>query len=332
MYSMRSIRCSGERPSCERCRLAGSACTYSTGKPLGKPKGSKNKVQRNKTSPDLESRQTVPESQPSTSTPPKSPLKRPNEDALPSPKRTASETSILRGRSHQTGAQFFSPKMDIPEMPSLQVVPRHEDSALVCGLPYYTESAHHESTLQQTLEHPTPGGVEDVFASASLNLEMDDFQWFSTTPTGIGIDLSIPHESISGISSSHQSGPPSILAIDQQNSTLDSSLSPSVFGGRSRGQPCLCDPLSLGIISELHTLQLSYSPLDAALILARRGLTTVSSYLSCSSCLNHLGGSQSLFLACVLILQQVFACYITLKVQGNKLLSNPEGSGSSSSA
>jgi hypothetical protein len=33
---------------CERCRSNGSACTYSTGKPLGKPKGSKNKVQRSK--------------------------------------------------------------------------------------------------------------------------------------------------------------------------------------------------------------------------------------------------------------------------------------------
>jgi len=37
------IACDGGRPTCERCATNGSACTYSTGKPMGKPKGSKNR-------------------------------------------------------------------------------------------------------------------------------------------------------------------------------------------------------------------------------------------------------------------------------------------------
>lgn len=37
------IACDGGRPTCERCATNGSACTYSIGKPIGKPKGSKNR-------------------------------------------------------------------------------------------------------------------------------------------------------------------------------------------------------------------------------------------------------------------------------------------------
>jgi hypothetical protein len=220
---------------------------------------------------------------------------------------------------------FLSPKDNTPEMPSLTMVPRHNDTSLVSEgtLPYYLDSASHENALQQVLEHPTPGKVEDAFPSSGLNLEMDDFQWFSATPTATGIDLSTHNDTISGVSSSHPSGPPS-MTLEQATTSLDScnSLSPPSYGRAHHGLPCLCDPLSLGIISELHTLQISFSPLDTALLLARRGLTTVSSYLSCPSCLNHLGNSPSLFLACVLILQQVFACYITLRVQGTKMLNS----------
>jgi hypothetical protein len=50
------VKCNGVKPSCERCEGSKSACTYSTGKPLGKPKGSKNKVQRSKSVPGLISR------------------------------------------------------------------------------------------------------------------------------------------------------------------------------------------------------------------------------------------------------------------------------------
>lgn len=37
------VACDGERPTCGRCSTNSSACTYSTGKPIGKPKGSKNR-------------------------------------------------------------------------------------------------------------------------------------------------------------------------------------------------------------------------------------------------------------------------------------------------
>ncbi|KAF2404532.1 hypothetical protein EJ06DRAFT_526610 [Trichodelitschia bisporula] len=53
------VRCSGERPTCERCQRNNSACTYSTGKPLGKPKGSKNKVKRLKTPQESEQQTAI---------------------------------------------------------------------------------------------------------------------------------------------------------------------------------------------------------------------------------------------------------------------------------
>lgn len=37
------VACNGGRPACDRCETNGSTCTYSTGKPIGKPKGSKNR-------------------------------------------------------------------------------------------------------------------------------------------------------------------------------------------------------------------------------------------------------------------------------------------------
>ncbi|KIM96670.1 hypothetical protein OIDMADRAFT_182893 [Oidiodendron maius Zn] len=40
------LRCTRELPRCERCSHLGSPCTFSTGKPIGKPRGRKNKNPR----------------------------------------------------------------------------------------------------------------------------------------------------------------------------------------------------------------------------------------------------------------------------------------------
>lgn len=42
----RRLHCAGEKPSCYHCKRTGQTCTYSTGKPVGKPKGHR-KVKRN---------------------------------------------------------------------------------------------------------------------------------------------------------------------------------------------------------------------------------------------------------------------------------------------
>jgi hypothetical protein len=239
------------------------------------------------------------------------------------PKRTMSAGPSVQSSPQSCRHSFLSPKINTPEMPSLSVLPRSEESPLVSeNLPYYGDPSNHDSTLHQVIEHSTPRNLEEVFPSSSLNLEMDDFQWFTTTPIATGVDLTTHNDTISGVSSSHHSGPPSTLAIGQARNSLGCLGSLPQYGAVQHNIQCLCDPLSLGIISELHTLQVSFSPLDTALMLARRGLSTVSSYLSCPSCLNHLGNSPSLFLACVLILQQVFACYITLRVQGAKMMTS----------
>ena len=193
------------------------------------------------------------------------------------------------------------------------------DSIPLVGEPlafYSVEPGHNDQGLSTVLEHSTPGRLDDGFPSAGLNLEIDDFKWFTTsqaeaflapTPTA-SLNISTHASSISG----------------------DGSFAPLVATSPTalpdlpdrKAQSCSCDPLGLGIISELHRLQIHLSPLDTALLLARRGLSTVSSYLTCPACSSHFSNSPSLFLACVLILQQVFACYITLRMQGTRMLAS----------
>jgi hypothetical protein len=195
-------------------------------------------------------------------------------------------------------------------------------------LTFYVEAGNPEQGLPTVLEEPTSAKLDDGFPSAGLNLEIDDFRWFTTsqtepfiaaTPTA-SLNISTQSSSVSGDSSSYHSFAP--VQIEASPARLNCSPQDSLDSKAQAQQSCLCDPLGLGIISELHTLQVDLSPLDTALLLARRGLSTVSSYLACPSCSNHFSTSPSLFLACVLILQQVFACYITLRMQGTRMLAS----------
>jgi hypothetical protein len=249
------------------------------------------------------------------------------------PKRVMSTGSSARGGDLSTIAPFASPKFNTPEMPSVIAISQlhHESNNALAVEPsaYYNDLASQDDGLHQILKQPTPTDMENIFPSAGLNLEMDDFQWFtqsesyiSATPSAADIDRSAHTESLSGISS-HASFQQTNSVTDGNGHSLElvTSSRSQHLDSNPQSPPCLCDPLSLGIISELYTLQLSHSPLDTALLLARRGLSTVSSYLACPSCLNHLSSSPSLFLACVLILQQVFTCYITLRLHGTRMLS-----------
>jgi len=224
---------------------------------------------------------------------------------------------------------------NIPDAATLApVVLQCDPSSLTSEqVPGYTETGILDS--KAPLDHRDGARVEEVFPSTELNLEIDDFDWFTLvggTPAASAVELST-HDSvsISAIPAAPAVQPPSSTIISQTRpmesnvsaEKLDGSLQMLTqisFKPQMEVNGCLCDPLSLGIISELHNLQLSFSPLDTALILARRGLSTVSSYLSCPSCLSHLSNSPSLFLACVLILQQVFTCYLTVRLQGTKML------------
>lgn len=181
---------------------------------------------------------------------------------------------------------------------------------------YDSESEHQEQGLSATSEQR----IDDFFPSTGLTLEMDDFRWFTTSQTeqfvartpAASLNLSTHAASATGEDQFFNSYAP--VVEKPELSAHD------IF--TSRLKPCSCDPLGLGIIAELHTLRIELSPLDAALSLARRGLSTVSSYLQCPTCSNQISTSPSLFLACVLILQQVFACYITLRIQGTKMLAS----------
>jgi hypothetical protein len=221
------------------------------------------------------------------------------------------------------------------------VLLKHEPTSAVMedGTSYVDDS----NVPLKHLEHRDgPKTVHEAFPSAELNLDIDDFDWFTLiggTPAAAPVEPSATAlDSVRSISAAPAVQPPPLSSgstLDQPESSgssvssdksdiLPRSQMPASQGAHLESFGCLCDPLSLGIISELHNLQLSFSPLDTALILARRGLSTVSSYLSCPSCLSRLSNSPSLFLACVLILQQVFACYITVRLQGTKLLIESE--------
>lgn len=211
-----------------------------------------------------------------------------------------------------------------------------EPSSLVSGpIPSFIDASVHD--VKAPFEHRDGPKVDEAFPSAELNLEIDDFDWFTLvggTPAAAPVELST-HDNVSTIPAAPAVQPPSSAATNQSESNESvvslekpdgppAMLTPIPFRPQQESLGCLCDPLSLGIISELHNLQLSFSPLDTALILARRGLSIVSSYLSCPSCLSHLSNSPSLFLACVLILQQVFACYLTVRLQGTKMLAGAQ--------
>ena len=220
-----------------------------------------------------------------------------------------------------------SPNNSTLEMPSLEVPPSIESTPLVGEpLAYYVELGNPDNILPPSLEHPTPGKLDDGFPSLGLNLEIDDFKWFTPVTSQVeqcmvatppaAAELSTHPSCISGDAKSYSS---------LGHAHIEPSFmpySPPVHHAQGSQQPCLCDPLSLGIISELQTFQLSLSPLDTALLLARRGLSIVSSYITCPWCINHLSSSPSLFLACVLILQQVFTCYMTLRLQGARMLTS----------
>jgi hypothetical protein len=220
---------------------------------------------------------------------------------------------------------FQTSNDNTPELPSL--ISMASMPTIGKSLTFYGDSGNQEQGLANVLEQPTPEKLDDVFPSSGLNLEIDDFKWFTAqvetfiapTPTA-SLNLSTHSASVSGDVSSYHSFVPAPLGasparlICSPRDQLDSQVSAQ--------QSCMCDPLGLGIISELHTLQLNLSPLDTALLLARRGLSTVSSYLTCPLCSSQISTSPSLFLACVLILQQVFACYITLRMQGTRMLAS----------
>ncbi|QDS70405.1 hypothetical protein FKW77_009396 [Venturia effusa] len=312
-----------------QCQSSNSACTYSTGKPLGKPKGSKNKVQRAKSASETDRQETVPALRIGT-TPPSSATnkKRSNDDGdWPQLKR------VLGGGLHtidrRANASSTSPKFDTPDMITSATSTPRLDHVLnrVSSLepvPYYHNLAGQDDNLDRILEHSTPSEMGTIFPPVDLTLEIDDFHWLAqsesyTSPSVAAIDCSAHADAVPVLAPRQLSD-----GVERDNSQLQammpSSASPQ-FDKQSQPPSCLCDPLSLGIISELYTLQVSYSPLDTALLLARRGLSTVSSYLACPACFHHLSSSPSLFLACVLILQQVFTCYLTLRMHGTRMLS-----------
>jgi hypothetical protein len=181
----------------------------------------------------------------------------------------------------------------------------------------------HLTDPEQPLVDRQPGTATEpdiAFASAGPDLEFGDFNWFTQTedclptpPSASSASLELPSEAAHATAQlSHHHLPPS----SQEGAPTDASSLAAACFNPSR-LPCLCDPTALGIISELQFLQTSRSPLDTALLLARRGFSTVSSCLSCATCLSS---SRSLFYACVLIIQQVFTCYGTVRSQGTKML------------
>lgn len=162
--------------------------------------------------------------------------------------------------------------------------------------------------------------TKETYTSADATLNFEDLNWFGNTdelipsfsnPSPPIVDLGIPDVAIPESCSPELSKPP----LPQSTPPRSQSLEQGTY--QCFGLSCLCDPMALNIISELQFVQTSLSPLDTALILARRGFSTVSSSLSCPSCLSS---SRSLFYACILIIQQVFSCYGTVKLQSQKML------------
>jgi hypothetical protein len=188
----------------------------------------------------------------------------------------------------------------------------------------YCFDSDHAKASEHLETHRRTGGL---FLYTDATMQENNMNWLS--PTGNYLMASPEDVVVSEWSPASSVGTPaqpslSLSSTDHVDLLVIRST-PSIHSTT----PCLCDPVALGIISELHNIQKSDSQLDTALILARRGFSIVSSCLTCSVC--HASTSGSLFFACILIVQQIFTCYAALRVQGLKMLNssplgiNPKG-------
>ncbi|KAF2404531.1 hypothetical protein EJ06DRAFT_579141, partial [Trichodelitschia bisporula] len=157
--------------------------------------------------------------------------------------------------------------------------------------PYYPPPNQHAGPPSPSPAPSNDARKLDYPPSADLGLDIDDFGWFTQsesyltgTPTAIAappmLDDTLhgplaPDDAVSPrlftgsnmlvlAQAPPHASPPTTLAAPPQH--------------QHQQQPsCLCDPLSLHIIAELHSLRGAGSPLDSALLVARRGLLTVFS-------------------------------------------------------
>ncbi|KAH7139075.1 hypothetical protein B0J11DRAFT_575009 [Dendryphion nanum] len=306
------VACDGGRPTCDRCGKNGSACTYSTGKPIGKPKGSKNRSK-------LETQRTATN----------------KIDPAPSMQLVASDSSGKRktnaGASpgaHQVvnhKRQRSSVCLPSPTSPNERVLGYVGEPELSSGTSI--SSVHAE---QLALQSGHAASAYSVPTPEFLKLQLSPVH-----PTGHELDASFDHDIdfthdwMSSMVNDRNAELDAFIPALEQPSFTPPSLPPAGSHGSneiarsktpidspqdaSHGE-CTCTAESLVIIPELQQYSTGHTkiPVDGVLRLTRRGFSAISNHIDCP---HHAraNAAQTSLLACILILMQVAACYSFLR-------------------
>ncbi|RFU32835.1 hypothetical protein B7463_g3486, partial [Scytalidium lignicola] len=314
------VRCSGARESCDRCHQNGSICTYSLGKPLGKPpKNGRGRAPKNKTQRAKRLRCSTDDTR---------------TDGLEVPQ---SLTSSSNGSGSGSGTKRCW--LGDVQKPNPAFITACRDISTTClddSPDPIAQRVHADSTGNETAADTALLGF-DMDMPLDLDLDMS-FSFFMDSPGPRTLALErhpIPTPVVTTTTSA--------IDIDTGTSASASASTraplitpPSSLASAVEAPPApaqLWTPAFLRLVLDLYAVPHStVQRFDKTLLLARQGIDFIISYLP------DLGSPfmsdltpQNFPLLCVLIAQQVLASYKLLKSQISSRLSSSSSPTPSSS-
>jgi hypothetical protein len=337
------VACDGGRPTCDRCERNGSACTYSTGKPIGKPKGSKN---RNKLDAQRAAANRV-DRAPSTQPPANdgsgkrkmnaggspeaqqvvvvgTPISRltsiEHPDNVQNHKRQRSNVCLPSPTSPNDRAPGFGGEPDLSSGASISSVHTSEHLEFPAA---QTATAYSVPTPEFLRLQLSPLHRPENENDASFDHDIDfAHDWMSSMVTGThptpALEACMP--TLEQDQSTFASPVLPRIGASPVSNIMTRSKTP-VESPQDGNRVCTCTAESLAIIPELQQYSTGRSKIsiDRVLRLTRRGSSAISNHLDCP---HHAraNSAQTSLLACILILMQVAACYAFLR----RSLEDPE--------
>ncbi|KAH8703046.1 hypothetical protein BGW36DRAFT_82182 [Talaromyces proteolyticus] len=319
------VACNGERPTCNRCVMNESPCTYSTGKPIGKPKGSKN---RNK----LEAQRPVTNNisnAPSTQTPTNSSSSKRKTTAGASPgayqlgnhKRQRSSISLPTPTSPDGVMLGLSREPELSSGASISSVRPIEQLEAQDG---YTAAAYSAPTPEFLKLHLSSLHPPELELDLSFDRDLDSSQDWSANMANNTQHKNALDPFLPTIEQSSFTTPILPLVDGAHDSTETASIktpAETLQAANQAGCGCISTAESLAVIPKLQqysTRRINLS-VDGALRLTRQCTSVISNHVDCP---HHARTtlSQTCLLTCLMILMQVSACYAFLRVS----LDDPE--------
>lgn len=274
----RKERCTGHIP-CDRCTSSSSTCTYSLGRPLGKPKG-----RRNTTTSGIQS----------------------------SPPSSASWPTIQNRVSKEIPRKEQRPNLNVGE--DTNTYNAMVGAALENQPQSLTPAAKTSSSTLELFDTGTLGGFQFTFGDSTQPMISLSDQDIGDITTEFGDFPSAP--GILAQSNGHYT-PEKEPPLSTPGSHWPSLIMPAKAETQSNSSMPRRD-FPLGIITALHNQQksISWASISETLLIAREGLDSVSQHIFDLPPLTQPASiSSTLLIASFLILQQAIACYTELGTQ-----------------